>query len=376
MTRVALLTCDLSPHHGWARYSLSLLGALRRAGVDVTVIASRNSPDVEGVTVHRLLPDLVPAERGLLGRQMLALPSVRALVRDCDVVHATVEPFAPLAARLGKPCFVTAHGSYVQILPGRRWPAGAIYEQALQRSQLVCVSRYTARVAQAELPGVQTTVIRNGIDVEKFSPPLPALDTPKRGPTVLSVGAVKPRKGTLELVRAMAVVRQQMPSVQCVIIGALDAMPEYSAQVQAAVHALGLEDCVHLLGHVPEAVKLSWYGVADVFALPSMNIGGRFEGYGLVHAEASAAGLPVIGTTDCGAEDAIDPGVTGLLVEQAHVGAQLPDAILTLLRDPALRTQMGAAGHTWARQHTWDDVAQRLLKLYNEILGVRMEPEK
>lgn len=365
--RIALLTCDLSTSHGWARYSLSLLLALRQAGADVTVITTRRSPDVDGMTLHRLLPDLVPAERGLLVKQLQTLPAVRSLVRDCDVVHAAVEPFAPLAALAGKPYAVTAHGSYVQILPRRRWPAGMLYRRALQRSHLICVSRYTARVAQAALPGVQTAVIRNGVDTGRFAQ-LPSLEAKKRGLTVLSVGAVKPRKGMLELVQAMAIVRQHIPDAQCIIIGGLDVMPEYSAQVQAAVRDLGLQDCVHLLGHVSEATMLGWYSLADVFALPSMNIGGRFEGYGLVHAEASAAGLPVIGTTDCGAEDAILPGETGLLVEQSQVATQLPDAILALLHDPALRTRMGAAGRHWVQQHTWDHVAQHLMTLYKDML--------
>src|SRR5690606_8792173 len=144
----------------------------------------------------------------------------------------------------------------------------------------------------------------------------------------------KPRKGTLELVRAMAVVRQQMPAAQCVIIGSLDAMPEYAARVRAAVAELNLQDCVHLLGHVPEATVLGWMRAADVFALPSMNVGAKLEGYGLVHMEASATGLPVIGTRDCGADDAIVHGETGLLVSQERVAEELPAAILHLLADP------------------------------------------
>jgi phosphatidylinositol alpha-1,6-mannosyltransferase len=85
---------------------------------------------------------------------------------------------------------------------------------------------------------------------------------------------------------------------------------------------------------------MSWYGSAHVFALPSLNVGWKFEGYGLAHLEASAAGLPVIGTTDCGAADAIDDGVTGLLVTQAQVAERLPAAIIRLLSDPALAAQM------------------------------------
>ena len=207
---IGLLTCDLNHTHGWAHYSLSLLLALRRAGLRVTVLAARNSPDVPGVTVHKLLPALVPAERYVLPKLARALPQARALLQDCDVLHVAVEPYAPLGMWLagGRPLVMTAHGSYVQMLPARRWPVGWRYQQAFRRARLVCVSRYTAKVAQAALPGITPVVVNNGVDVTRFAH-LPALDTPLERPTVLSVGAVKPRKGTLELVRAMAVVRQR-----------------------------------------------------------------------------------------------------------------------------------------------------------------------
>jgi phosphatidylinositol alpha-1,6-mannosyltransferase len=363
--RVGLLTADLSHAHGWAHYSLSLLLALRDAGADVTVIAARNSPDVPGVTVHRLLPPLVPAGRGLLLAQMGAVGALRAALSGCDVVHAAVEPFAPAAAwsAAGRPLFVTAHGSYTGLLARRRWPAGALYRRALRQGTLICVSQHTAQMAAAALPGARTVVITNGIDPARFDY-LPPLDAPKHGPTVLAVGAVKPRKGTLELVRALAVVRRTIPDAQGVIIGALDVEPGYTAQVRAEIAALGLTDSVHLLGHVPEATLLAWYGAADVFALPARDVGGRFEGFGLVYLEAGAAGLPVIGTTGCGAEDAIHDGVTGLLLPLAQVTDALPGAIIALLSDPARAARMGAAGRAWARTQTWARAAQQTLALY------------
>jgi phosphatidylinositol alpha-1,6-mannosyltransferase len=115
---------------------------------------------------------------------------------------------------------------------------------------------------------------------------------------------------------------------------------------------------------VPEATLLAWYGAADVFALPARDVGGRFEGFGLVYLEAGAAGLPVIGTTGCGAEDAIHDGVTGLLLPPSQVTDALPGAIIALLSDPARAARMGAAGRAWARTQTWARAAQQTLALY------------
>ena len=367
--RVGFLTSDLSHEHGWAHYSLSLLQALRAGGVQATVVTARNSPLVDDLDIHRLLPNIHPAEKYLLWKSMRAAPAVGKLLRHCDLIHVTVEPYAPVGAWIaaGRPFCVTAHGSYVDLLSHRRWPAGDLYRWALRRAQLLCVSKYTEKVAQNVLKSTQTTVIPNGIDPERFVD-LPVGIVEKRGPTVLSVGAIKLRKGTLELIQAMAKVRKVVLDVQCVIIGSTQTAPGYVEQVRAEISSLGLESHVHLLGHVPEEALLAWYGAADVFALPSMNVGPRFEGYGLVHMEASAAGLPVIGTTDCGAEDAIEDGVTGLLVPQSAVTDTLPDAIIALLTDPQRAAQMGAAGQARARQYTWDKVARRMIAFYEQQL--------
>jgi glycosyltransferase involved in cell wall biosynthesis len=366
--KVGFLASDLSHRHGWAHYCLSLIRALKRAGAQITVVTTHNSPDVDEVDFHRLLPNTYPAERYILLKLTQNLSPIRSVLADCDVIHAAIEPYAPVGAWVAgkRPFIVTAHGSYIDLLPRRRWPAGEIYRRAFYRAQIVCVSRYTAKIARSVLPGVQPIVVNNGVDVERFAN-LPPLDSPKRGPTVLCVGAVKARKGILELVQAMVEVRRRVSDVRCVIIGNLESEPAYVERVRAAIRDLNLQDCVHLLGHVPESTMLAWYGAGDVFAMPSMNISGKFEGYGLTHLEASAAGLPVIGTTDCGAEDAIVDGVTGLLVPQSAVTAALPGAIISLLSDPARAKQMGAAGKARAQTQTWDHVAEKMIAVYENV---------
>ncbi len=378
--RIGFLTSDLVHHHGWGHYTLSLIRALRNAGIEVRVISARNSPPVEGLPITPLLPVPVPRESRFVLKTMLQAPRVRFLLRDCDIIHAPAEPFAPLAAwAAGKrPFFITGHGSYVRV-DKQRWPTSLVYKWAFRRGLVVCVSHYTARVLESILPGVHTTVVNNGVDADRF---VPLRDNAgagqgaahddtvqKRGPTVLSVGAVKRRKGTLELVQAMAVVRERVPNAQCVILGSLEMEPEYVGRVQAGVVELNLENCVRLLGSVPNETLMSWYGAADLFVLPSINDGWKFEGYGLVHMEASAAGLPVIGTTDCGAEDAVDDGVTGLLVRQDNLADGLPQAIISILTDPARAQQMGAAGREKARRQTWDRVARQMIALYEAALS-------
>ena len=223
------------------------------------------------------------------------------------------------------------------------------------------MSRYTAGVIGRGDPAIRTVVIPNGIDPDRFAN---LSDTTKDGRTVLSVGAVKPRKGALELVRAMQFVRESMPDARCFIAGDTEGDRNYAERVRTEIKVLDLCENVILLGRVSDDELRMWYARADVFALPSMNDGWRFEGFGLVLLEAGAAGLPVIGTRGCGAEDAVDHGVTGFLVPQDDVESALATAILSLLRDPERRQLIGSVARVRAKAQTWDAVAVQMTALY------------
>ena len=369
--RVGILAPDLSDRHGWGMYSLSLVRQLQQIdNLELTIISAHNSPDHADIDQHRLLPIVNPAPRLLSLRLLRTSLPVRGRVADCDIIHTTIEPYAPLATLIAgtRPTVVTVHGSYVHLPRIRRYPVGAWYRRAFQRSTLMTVSHYTARVARTIIPDAQTQVIPNGVDHARFAE-LPPLPHPPTRPTILTAGGVKQRKGTLPLIHALAQVRAQMPDVQLVVIGTLSAEPAYVVQVQQAIAAHDLHDHVQLLGFVDDATLLGWYGAADVFAMPSVNAGWKFEGFGLVHLEANAAGLPVIGADDCGAEDAIEHGVTGLLISQANMQAELPAALLSLLRDPARARQMGQVGRVRARAYTWARVARQVHAAYRTALA-------
>jgi glycosyltransferase involved in cell wall biosynthesis len=363
--RIGLLISELSQRNGWAQYSLKLAEALQKQGVSLRIITARNAP-VHADTLP-LLPSVNPPDNFALLRMLRAYPQAKAALADCDIIHTTIESYAPLAALLAgkRPLFVTAHGSYVNLPRIRNWPVSTLYRQAFRQSRLICVSHYTAKVAQEIIPDVRTIVIPNAVDFEQYA----SLERkPAEVPTILTSGGVKERKGSIQLVRAVAKVRENIPNIQALLVGTMKAEPAYVQAVQDEIARLGLEQHVHLMGFVDKETLLDCYAKAHVFVLPSINSGWKFEGFGLVHLEASAAGLPVIGTTDCGAEDAIEHEKTGLLVRQANIEEDLAPAILDILQNPAKAQAMGAAGHEKARHQTWDKVAAQVLEAYTMAL--------
>jgi glycosyltransferase involved in cell wall biosynthesis len=113
---------------------------------------------------------------------------------------------------------------------------------------------------------------------------------------------------------------------------------------------------------------LKLYAEADLFCLPSCE---NSEAFGLVMVEAMACGLPVISTDlPTGVRAVNQHNVTGLVVEPGNVNA-LSAAINTVIADLALRRRMGAAGRLRAARHfNRDLMAQRILDLYSDVLGV------
>jgi glycosyltransferase involved in cell wall biosynthesis len=361
---IALLAASPAPSHGWGRYVRDLVTALAPAGLEITLITSTDAPPDAGLPVQhyqRILPSLTPAPRLSALRHLAAIPAVRQLTAPCDVVHVTAEPYALSLSGLDKPIIVTAHGTYLPHTAQHPvW--GALYRRVYRRSRILCVSSYTERQVKAALPDAQSLVILNGVDAERYRARPSALPE-KHGPAILAVGQVKARKGQHILTQALPAIRAAVPNAEVIVIGSTDSDPAYVAAIRAQLTADGLANAVRWLGRAPDETLLGWFHAADVFALPALNVGGRFEGFGLVYLEASAAGLPVVGTRDCGAEDAIRDGQTGFIVPQNDPGA-VAEVVIRLLQDPALRQCMGAAGSAFAGEHTWAKVAAEVLALY------------
>lgn len=127
---------------------------------------------------------------------------------------------------------------------------------------------------------------------------------------------------------------------------------------------------MHFLGNVTEDEKVDLLQRARIFLhTPVRAADGGFEGFGIVYLEAAACGVPSIGTLECGAEDAIDDGITGFLVAPEVEAVEA--ALLRLANDAELRARFGAAGKERARRSTWADNARAVLALYDDVLNAR-----
>jgi glycosyltransferase-like protein len=349
--KVALLSYSTKPRGGVV-HTLALAEALAVLGVDVTVWTLGRGGD-EGffrpvLPAVRLrivpFPD-VPGEG--VGARVLRSIAVLGAAFDgtgYDIVHAQDCISANAAGR----CVRTVHHIDHFTTP----ELAACHERAIMSPYAhVCVSASVAAELRAGW-GRCATVIPNGVDADRFAAAVPSA---RFGEYVLAVGGIEPRKGSLDLLAAYALLLGRRPAARLVIAGGetLFDYRDYRARWDALAASLRVEPLV--LGPVPHDELPGLVAGAAVFAFPSTK-----EGFGLAAMEALAAGVPVV-TRDL----PVLREVFGSAVRYATEPADFADAVCTgmTVDDPAAR----AAGLDLARRHTWAAAAERHLDLYQRL---------
>jgi glycosyltransferase involved in cell wall biosynthesis len=180
------------------------------------------------------------------------------------------------------------------------------------------------------------------------------------GRVVGAIGRLVPQKAMHVLIDATPALLAADPALRVLIVGD----GPLRAELEAQAARLGVAHAVRFAGYQEDVV--SAYAAMDVFVLPS-----RDEGFGLVFLEAMAVGVPVVGTRVIGSEDAVDDGVTGLLVPYAD-SAALAAAVRGILESPELARRLReTAAERVRRVYSREQCAARVEGLYRELLEAR-----
>ena len=232
---------------------------------------------------------------------------------------------------------------------------------------IVCNSQYTADFFLRY--GVQPRVIYNGINLAEFEDSQEREIALRRRlglradvPVVGMVGSVRSKLKEHELfLRAMALVRKQVPNVQFVIFGG-------SSNPDVSTYARSLHDLASRLQFTVKWADFERDVPAMMRSLDILVHPTSQEGSGRVVMEAMGAGKPVIGVRSGGVQELIQDGETGVLVAPKDPVA-LSGATINLLVDSTRRRQLGARANAYAREHFSHDVtAASIRALYQEIL--------
>ena len=377
--RLLIVTHTFLPHVGGIERVVYEQGKrLLRRGFDVTVLTSRMSTPpsyvVDGVKVQCY--DSLNAAFGL--GIPYPIPSINSfepfykLVNQSDLVHVHGHPYlsslvaAKLAKLLGKPVVLTQHNTFIEYESGLwdhvEWLNDAtVGKQVLKNSnRIITVSSATRRyVLSLGADPKRITVLRNGVDVDRFKPSSAArtavrrkLGIPDSAIVILTVRRLVYKNGIDTLIETAVIALKQNPDLVFLAVGT---GPDRDA-VQTRIQQLGISNRFKLAGFVPDKGLPAFYNAADIFVLPSKS----GEGLPLVALEAMSSGLPVIATNVGGIAEVMTEGC-GKLVPPDNP-SELAKAILKFSTSD-LSNAKTAARNVTERTFSWEQNVKSLVQI-------------
>ena len=350
--KICFLANDLDIKAGWGRMASDLINAVKERGNRVETLLR---------------------ESGLLENPVLNFFKIRKVLKNCDIIHALeIWPFGFIASicavGLNKKIIISAIGTY-SVAPLYNFFSKPVliwtYKNAVE---VTAISDYTAKEIKKVIPDLNVKVLPNGIDFDKWSEQTGTFqEISELKPYILGVGGVKQRKGFHISISAFVEIAGNFPELKYIIAGQVNDK-NYVSKLENIIAENNLRDRVILLGSVADEKLNALYKNAELFILTPEEHDHHFEGFGLVYLEASANGLPSIGSRRSGAETAIKEGVSGILVNQGDV-QETALTIRKILDDSDLRKKLSDGALEWARQNTWQKAALKYLEIYDDVFN-------
>ena len=331
----------------------------RRKGLFLREVETRQIPLVE-YTLNRL-----HGPRALKQQLRFARYARRAAIEIVHTYGFHANVFATAVARLaGVRVIVTSvqdMGIHLTPAKGRvqrlmcRWTDRIVANAEAVRQRLIADGYDPARI----------TVIRSGVDVARFTNKTAgrgirqALGLPPGSPLVAVLSRVDRIKGIEYFLEAMATMADRFKDVHFLIVG--DGDVAYQKELESYGTRLGLDGRVVFTGartDVPEILS-----EVTVSVLPSLS-----EGLSTAILESMAAGVPVVATRVGGNAEAVEDGVTGLLVAPRDAAA-LGRAVCLLLENADLRHRLGRAGRQRAADRfSLERMVRETERLYEDLM--------
>jgi glycosyltransferase involved in cell wall biosynthesis len=308
---------------------------LREAGVDVDVVSPASFRHYGLAYGHGIAGNLrrTPWKAALVPLFIASYSrAARRAAREADLVHAHWLPSALPAGKTRKPFVLQLWGTDVELAKRARWVA----RQLVRRARVVVCPSEVLAAAARELGARDVRVIPSGVEIPE------SIREPEDPPHVLFVGRLSEEKGILDFLAATEGMRR-------VVVG--------DGPLRKRVP--------EARGFVPPGELGGYYERSALVVCPSHR-----EGYGVAAREAMAHGRAVVASAVGGLVDAVEDGVTGMLVPPRDPDA-LRAALERLLTDAALRTRLGAAARAVAReQFSWASATEQTLDAYRAATGV------
>lgn len=328
--------------------------------VDATVVTGSypgaSDGTVDGVR-YRRLGRRAPYAWSRLSYSAAANSMLRSATYDAAVFDFS--SYTPIFVPRGRPVGITVH-HLTGPTAGDRWggvggaAVRAVEHRMLERTTCFSATSSATAALLRELVGDAPAIdlVYAGVPDDLFT-----LERRDSG-GLLYFGRLDVfQKGLDTLLEAFSMLAEGHPGLRLSIAG----RGKDGARVRELAERLGVQDRVDFLGSTSDAERRRLFSEAAVLAMPS-----RFEGFGMVAAEAMAAGVPVVAAASGSLPEVVAPPGGGVLVPPSDPHA-LASAIDRLLRDPAARAALTVSARESAERFRWDAVAADHLRFLERI---------
>ena len=325
-------------------FILNELIHLKKKGVAVKILALRN-PHEEIINKNVYDFDLLMCTKYLSGNdlshKLKRISDFTKYYKKIDIYHAHFAHRAALCAMemhslLKKPFTFTAHAYEIfRIPPYSRDRLKLLVKNA---NAVITPSEYNKRyiVNEVGFGEDKIRIIRATIDHKKFITRHSIRETNR----IIAIGRLTEKKGFQYLIEAMKTVTEHFPHTFLDIVGS----GEQKAALKSLSEKLGISDRVHFLGDRTNEECAALISESMVAVLPCVIAeDGDRDVCPLTLQEAMSMKVPVVSTFIASIPELVDNGRNGILVPEKNVSA-LAEAIVKLLKNPALRFQIGANG--------------------------------
>ncbi len=286
-----------------------------------------------------------------------------------DLFHYTDHALSVLFRKC--PIIITVHDIAYLRLPNLLNTSRRIYKKnilqiSIRKAKIIIADSYATKRDIVEYFGIREDKIRViHLGVESRFRPISNLEDfrlknnlPSK--MILNVGTLEPRKNVVSLIKAFKKLREiGFEDVKLVIAGNKGWL--YQEIFKEVGHS-DLKQEILFLGVVRDEDMPLLYNCADIFVYPSL-----YEGFGLPPLEAMACGVPVITSNTSSLPEVI--GDAGIMVNPTDVNL-LCESMCLLLKDRELWNRMRDMGLERSKLFSWDNTAEKILKVYDEVFSV------
>jgi alpha-1,3-mannosyltransferase len=350
---------------GVERFTYDLSRYLLQRQVQSNVLTLNRCFYMDGILPARQVVDGINVVRipYLGGQRFFFAPGVLRFVPEYDVIHIhNIDFFVDFLALFKrwhrKPLVVSTHGGFFHT--NRLAWLKHLYFHTITRMALRgmdCVIADSVHDLRL-FSGVTNKVvlIENGVDFNRFATVRKEVE---RG-LLVYIGRLASNKRVDCLIRALRLLRQEMPGARLVVIGC-----DYEGirgELLALAVAEGVEEATLFAGQLADGDLLAYLGRAHLFVSAS-----EYEGFGISVLEAMSTGtVPVVNDIET-FHSFITDGVNGFLVDFSDPVVSAKVMARALLMDDETLQRMGEQAREAARRYAWDKVVERFIEIYRNV---------